>query len=350
MSLSAPHSQHSRSFIAKGNGAAGIETMTLVSIFVQSILYGLFIVLFIASTAILLRKSRLQKKPINKPMLTASLTMFILATVHLAADLRRVLDAFVRHAEQPGGTKGYLSLVSEPTYVLQSTAYGTQTLVGDAFMLYRLHLVWNGDMKIVVPLLVCYIASAGVGLGAVQGFARSGPHPSDIFIGSLGRWSISFFSLTLFTNLTCTVLIALKIWWMHKRTKSIVSGVSVLPAMVIIIESGALYSAVLIILLTTYAAGSYSQYIALDAVTQIIGITFSLVIIRVGLKISDDRKQKQGGRLTTLVFGGSTEARTMDDPESDYVIDLRPFRGQIDIVVKTEEHTTEATDRIAAET
>lgn len=42
-----------------------------------------------------------------------------------------------------------------------------------------------------------------------------------------------------------------------------------LPAMVIIIESGALYSTCLIILLATYIAKSYLQYIALAAVSVI---------------------------------------------------------------------------------
>lgn len=55
--------------------------------------------------------------------------------------------------------------------------------------------------------------------------------------------------------------------------------------------------------------------------------------------MSDDRKVTQGGKLTTLAFGGTdVEATTVDDPESNFVIDLRPSRIQRSIIVKTE-HT-----------
>lgn len=68
----------------------------------------------------------------------------------------------------------------------------------------------------------------------------------------------------------CLALIASRIWWIHHKTKAIVSGRSVLPAMVVIIESGAIYSACLIILLALYLSGSFTQYIVLDAVAQVI--------------------------------------------------------------------------------
>ena len=56
----------------------------------------------------------------------------------------------------------------------------------------------------------------------------------------------------------------------------------------IIIESGMIYSACLIILLSLYLSGSFAQYIVLDGVTQVIGIVFSLIIVRVGLGLSTD--------------------------------------------------------------
>jgi len=62
---------------------------------------------------------------------------------------------------------------------------------------------------------------------------------------------------------------------------------SLWPVMTIILESGAIYSSTLLVLLATYASNSFSQYIALDMLVPIIGITFSLIIVRVGLGISE---------------------------------------------------------------
>ncbi|PPQ96037.1 hypothetical protein CVT25_013899 [Psilocybe cyanescens] len=301
-------------------GSVGIDTVTLVAMFVEAVLYGLLIVLSIASTVVLVRKSRLSRNPINKPMIVASVSMFILATVHIAADLQRLLDAFVRHStDHPGGSKGYLNRVNTPIYVLKSTAYGAQTLVGDAFIIYRLHLVWDGDRRIIIPLLISFIASTGVGIGAVHGFALAAPD-DPIFLKDLQHWIVSFFSLTLFTNFTSTTLIASRIWWIHRKTKTIVSGRSVLPAMVVIIESGAIYSACLIILISLYLSGSFTQYIVLDAVTQVIGVVFSLVILRVALGISSETRKTRTGRMTTLAFGGAkSEAMTTEDSEESPV-------------------------------
>ena len=84
--------------MAQKKSSIGIDSVSLVSLFVESVLYGtrnwsrrsflafshltgLFIVLFIASTVILLGKTRRLGNKLNKPLLTASFTMFILATI-----------------------------------------------------------------------------------------------------------------------------------------------------------------------------------------------------------------------------------------------------------------------------
>lgn len=73
-----------------------------------------------------------------------------------------------------------------------------------------------------------------------------------------------------FNPITSTALIAFRIWWTHRKIKDLAvvrSGQGILPAMVIIIESGSIYSACLVILLSLYLLGSYAQYIVLDAVS-----------------------------------------------------------------------------------
>jgi hypothetical protein len=100
---------------------------------------------------------------------------------------------------------------------------------------------------------------------------------------------VSFFSLTLFTNFSSTgkatlihsvpvpikplfiylALIAARIWWVHRRVIGITTGGGNLaPAAVVIIESGAIYSLCLVLLLSLYLSGSYAQYILLDTVSS----------------------------------------------------------------------------------
>jgi len=246
---------------------------------VQCILYGLFLCLFAASSTIIIQRSR---KGGSKRVLIISIVMFILGTIHVGVDLRRLLNGFIGNPNPDQ----YLSAVNTIGYEVKSTAYCMQTLVGDGFILYRLHLVWNGDKRIVLPIAICFVASIGVGIGALQGFARTSP-AEPVFISELHDWIVSFFSLTLFTNFSSTSLIAGRIWWIHRKVLgNVIKGGSLMPAVIVVIESGAIYSACLVILLSLYLSGSYAQYIALDAVTQVIGIVFSLIIIRVALGVS----------------------------------------------------------------
>jgi len=88
----------------------------------------------------------------------------------------------------------------------------------------------------------------------------------------------------------CTILIAGKIWWIYRRTtRSPVShsgGPNLTSPMVLIVESGAMYSTVLALQISLYASQSGAYVILLNALPQIIGINFTLIIVRVGLGLS----------------------------------------------------------------
>lgn len=68
-----------------------------------------------------------------------------------------------------------------------------------------------------------------------------------------------------------TALIAGRVWWIQRKlqkTGVAVVGRDLTPALIVVIESGAIYSACLIILLALYLSGSFAQYILLDGVSS----------------------------------------------------------------------------------
>ncbi|KAF7310274.1 hypothetical protein MIND_00401400 [Mycena indigotica] len=268
-----------------------IATSTLIALFVEAVLYGLFILLFALAMSVLLGK-RKRSASGTRPLLVASITMFILGTIHIAIDLRRAMDSFLYHKN--------IAPVSTPGYLLKSTAYAMQTLVGDSFMIYRVYLVWNGDKRVLFPLLVCLLGGFAAGAGALQSFAatKHATTGDPIFLINLHNWIVSFFSLTLFTNATCTLLIAGRIYLINRSTaaSATVFGRGLGPAIMIIVESGAIYSCALVILLALYVQGSYAQYILLDAETQIVGVVFTMIIVRVGMGLATDITTYAGSR------------------------------------------------------
>jgi len=267
--------------------AISLERATLVSIFVECILYGLFLSLFAISSTILLKRKATDS--LNKPVLAVSVAMLVFSTVHVGVDLQRILKGFL---DRRTSASDYLPDVDDPLFILKCASYDLQTITGDAFFIYRVYLVWQRNRLIALPLVLSLLGSIGVAGGTLHSFTTVS---TGVFTSNVQHWITAFFIITLVTNFTCTCLIAGRIWWIHRTTKGrIASGPNLAASMILVIESGAIYTLCLIILMALYGSGTYAQYIALDAVTQLIGIVFLLIIVRVGLGLSPERSKRQG--------------------------------------------------------
>ena len=108
----------------------------------------------------------------------------------------------------------------------------------------------------------------------------------------LARWVVAFFAATLATNVICTCvssywypipfinfvysgMIAFRIWSVDRASGKYLDSKSTLkPVLAIIIESGAIYSASLTILLATYLSHSSAYHIWLHAVSSLHNATY----------------------------------------------------------------------------
>lgn len=129
-------------------------------------------------------------------------------------------------------------------------------------------------------------------MGILYSFDKVEPEAS-IFVVQLGHWITAFFSMTFATNVICTgassayprrthtetlsanarmaALVAYRIWTINRA--HVFRGFrhrNLRPVLVLIVESGALYSATLLALLVLYNVGSWFQYVVLDAVSAIV--------------------------------------------------------------------------------
>jgi len=134
------------------------------------------------------------------------------------------------------------------------------------------------------------------------------------------------FSMTLATNIICTALVAYRIWVINRRAISF-SEHSLRPIMLLVIESGAIYSATLTTLLILYKVKSWFQYVLLDAVSPIVGLVFSMVIVRIGLGLtSADGRTEDFGQVSTLQTSAFRSTRTLDTHSTrSKPVELRSF-------------------------
>ncbi|THU89263.1 hypothetical protein K435DRAFT_678344, partial [Dendrothele bispora CBS 962.96] len=274
----------------------------LVSIFIQTLLYGAYVVVF-GLTVWILAFKRLQKESINKPMLFIAIIMFVLATMHIGVNYTRIIRAFITFKDEPGDPPAYFNQLSEFTQIFGSAIYVAQTLVGDSVVLYRCYLVWNHNKLVVVFPLFLLFGSTACGVGILYSFAKVVPQ-AEIFVDELQHWIVSFFSLTLATNLICTALVAYRIWYINHlaSTFSLGSG-GLYPIMLMVIESGMVYSLTLTALLVLYKTQSWFQYVLLDAISPIVGLVFSMIIVRIGLGITSPNGETRATTTEpTMVF------------------------------------------------
>ncbi|KLO12060.1 hypothetical protein SCHPADRAFT_441469 [Schizopora paradoxa] len=260
--------------------AIALDTASLISLLTEAILFGLLTALVAVSVYLMISKRHI--RPLRYPIVIVAVTMLVFGLVHLATDMQRILNAFIRHRDDP---VAYLNSVSDPLYVLKSAFYVMQTLLGDGFVIYRLYIIWGCNKWMVVFPLTCLLGSCVIGIHIVVQMATLSP-TTPVF--ELKNWISSFFSLTLFTNFICTALIAFKIWWIGRSAGQWLKNERASSALIMVVESGAIYSASLITLLATYLSGSWSQYILLDGVVQIIGVVFTLIIARIALGHSSE--------------------------------------------------------------
>lgn len=220
---------------------------------------------------------------LTTPMLLVLATMFLLATVHIAVDLQRVLTAFLNPNES---ALTYLEVLDDPLYLLKSAVFICQTLLGDGFLLYRLVLVWERNLFVFLPLLLCFLASTSQGIGTLVYISKAASQA--VFIPQLKRWILSFVILAFVTNFASSCFIAGRIRWVNRRSSKLngVGGTNLAAPMILVIESCAIYSCCLLMEMVLYASGSYAHYIFLDSLAHVVGIVFSLVIVRVGLGLS----------------------------------------------------------------
>ncbi|KZT60431.1 hypothetical protein CALCODRAFT_429348 [Calocera cornea HHB12733] len=239
-----------------------LDTATLAGLFASSILYGVFIVLLVASLYVLLYKRKTRKA--NYILISAAVAMFLVNTTVLAISFARVDDAFILLRNEPGGPIADLQLLAQWKEVTRTALTCSYFVIADAILIYRCWIVWGNNIWIVVLPIMLFIASATVDIFMVVTMANL--HSGDsIFATALHDWIAAVISLTLAQNIIVTSLIVFRIWKVNMTTTSSAGG-TLGPIVSIICESGAIYAASLFIFLMTYVSGSNSQYILVDCV------------------------------------------------------------------------------------
>ncbi|TFY76546.1 hypothetical protein EWM64_g7465 [Hericium alpestre] len=202
--------------------------------------------------------------------------MLLNATPHIIISFIRAFRGLV--PSQPGPDNDLANL-SDPLFIAKNIFFIVQTLFGDGVNIWRFYVIYGRKVwPISVPLI---IMSAGIVSGCVviRNFAVAS-EGLDVF-NIASRWIKVYDVLMISTNVYCTAAIAWKIYRSTRYRRSNLGGTH--HALIVITETGVLYTSSLVIFLITYLSGSNGQYVTLDLVTPFVPCIFCLMILQIQL-------------------------------------------------------------------
>ncbi|KAG1886650.1 hypothetical protein F4604DRAFT_1917454 [Suillus subluteus] len=314
-----------------------IPMAELIGVFVESLAYGIYLMVFNQCMSVLRKR---HSRPSDYLVGTA-VSLFILITAHLVVDILRNMQAFTADEAEPNYPSIYYGTFDTWQNILKSSLYVAVTLVSDAFILYRSFILWGRNYLIATFPFLLFIADIAIGVFWVYTLSLVVPG-EDVFADALSVRVKTFYSITLAMNVICTLLIAFKILKIQKVVAPFKKGNDdqISRLVPIIVESGAVYSALLVVMIGTYTSNSPAMFIILNSMSPIIGIVFSSVIVRVGLGLSHGDSHRANGTLSSSRNIQWMTRASSRLPNSEQPIYSPPFQyGSVQVSLEQSVHT-----------
>lgn len=251
----------------------------------EAVLYGSYCILFIISWVVLGQNRR--SPNLSSPVVFANCLLFFCCTAHFALEFNHYYTTL-----ESTGVDGFSA--ETPGLMGADFLISFTDLVGDLVLVYRCWMLWGKNYYVVIlPLLSAFAGFACIMevLHLVIVMDPTAPVPPAAIV-PLG---LAGYILPLATNVIVTTLIVYRIWISSRIVKEspvvIAQGASY-RAMMLIIESGALYLFIQFVFVVLFAIQHPAQGIVAVIAAQIYGIAPTLIIIRVSLGISSEHTTK----------------------------------------------------------
>ncbi|KAG7095908.1 hypothetical protein E1B28_006594 [Marasmius oreades] len=223
--------------------------------------------------------------------------MYVLATTQMVVDCVVIFGAFVE-PEPRTLRKAKMANNTIPIIATKRALFFVMMILGDIIVIYRCWVVWSHNVLVIILPSCCCFTSAVLAFITIYATQHLEADFAISIVQQPWVYGSALFALSLVANGMATSLIAFRIWQSEKHLRKMhISRLALtwrsndqtprrktlLPIALILIESGALNTAYLITyIITLYVekdAGGLP--IVADMATPLVGIIFSLVIVRV---------------------------------------------------------------------
>ncbi|KAF8558178.1 hypothetical protein OG21DRAFT_1504555 [Imleria badia] len=268
------------------------DLAALIGFACEAVLWGVNATLFIVSL-IILRHRRLSDS-LNNPVIYLNGLVFLCCTTHFALEFNHfhtTLNAI--------GVNNYANETSQ--LVGADFLISFTDLLGDLVLIYRCWMLWGKNYYVVILPFLTSITGFACIVAVLDILLATNP-TSPTPPAALVPLGLAAYVLPLCTNVVVTSLIVYRIWSTSRAipdsTFEIGRGAT-RRAMMLIIESGALYLLFQLVFVILFAIGNPAEAILAVMAVQVYGIAPTLIIIRVGLGISSENTS--GSVLSTRI-------------------------------------------------
>jgi len=248
----------------------------------EAFFYGCYTILFAVSIYLMFHNPR-RGNGVNKPIFIISGFLYLSCSTHFALEFSHFYRVLV--------TTGVNGFANETNALIGADLLISVTdFIGELILIYRCWVLWSRNYWVIILPSLLSTASIVCVSVVLHLLLRINPN-SPIAPHSLVPLGLAAFALPLGTNVIVTSLIAGRIWYLTPRKARM--GSAQFPsgtgraAIDIVVESGMLYLVVQLIFVILFAIGHPAQGVVGVIAVQIYGIAPTLILIRVGLGISN---------------------------------------------------------------
>ncbi|EKM77603.1 hypothetical protein AGABI1DRAFT_130291 [Agaricus bisporus var. burnettii JB137-S8] len=279
-----------------------------------SFITGLYAALFGTCLHFLLRNSQ----SLQKVILSAITIMFSLAAADVVWTIALLYACIL--AERPKGSDEDEENPEIPVRILQYKflLYVTSNIVSDLLLIYRCYTLWNNRIRIILPPSLILLGTTLCGYLFI-GFS----HVEHLKYSH--NLLHAYLFLTLALNVIVTSLMAGRMWWIARQTRSML-GPSLMKkykvSIAIFIESGLIYAIYVILDVVL-------DVLLLDAgLVQIVGLVPTLMIVQVGMSQTPSNQTNFTTHKDDLESQGNTDSDSRLASECNYDLGMQNNHAQ----------------------
>ncbi|GJE85466.1 hypothetical protein PsYK624_015450 [Phanerochaete sordida] len=283
--------------------AVSIDVLVLIGFACESLLYGAYCVLFLASLYVLFHKWK--GRGTDRTVVVLHFCLFVACTLHYALEFN--------HFYLYLNTSGVVGYANEDFHMfIADCVVSVADFLGDLILIYRCWIIWGCQYYVaVLPLLT---STAGLICASVVGRLVWGTTGANVS-PSIVPLGLASFVLPLCTNVLVTGLMIGRIWYMSRgagEIYKITGNGATRKAIHVMVESGALYFVVQLVFVVVYGMNHPSAVIMIVIATQTYGIASTLIIIHVGLGLSSEQTLKPS-EISEMAWVQPTQAMSLSE-------------------------------------